>query len=320
MRRVKKINFRPRRESKTVVSDPRPGRTRSETNVVLRGRPSPKQRAFDRRLFSDPRACYSSAVLTHGPRRQRPSLVVVDASGRVPAAAAAAALRITPGQRVARVAGRTRARGHAVARVALGVHAALARAHVLALVVDARLVVPALRVRGALAAPAPRERVAHVAGHARAHRPLLAGVVVPGLAPRVLAARVRLAQVRRLERPAPDERVARHGPRAAAYGRRAPRLAVGVRAAHAAARARVHAPFAQARRTGRRAVGVRRALGAARHVRVAEMSLRATIYNGGQSDTGNGTVRVATAVQSVSRTRRRGGHVAGAGPGWAGPG
>lgn len=202
-------------------------------------------------------------------------VVVVDAT-RVPAGRrAAVGLRVAPGQRVARVTGRARARGHAVAGVALGVHAALARAHVLTLVVDARLVVPALDVGRALAAPAPGERVAHVAGHARAHRPLLARVVMAGLAPRVLAARVRLAEVGRLERPAPHERVARHRPRAAAYGRRAPRLAVRVHAAHVA-RARVHATLARARGTVGRAVAVRQTLGAARHVRVPEVALRET--------------------------------------------
>lgn len=144
---------------------------------------------------------------------------------------------------MARVTRRTGARGHPVAGVALGVHAALARAHVPALVVDARLVVTALGVGGALAAPAPGERVARVTGQARAHRPLLAGDVVAGLAPGVLAARVRFAEVGRLERTAPDERVTGHGPRAAAYGRSSPRLAVGVDAAHVGA-ARVHAPFA----------------------------------------------------------------------------
>lgn len=163
--------------------------------------------------------------------------------------AAGVGLRVAPGQRVARVPGRTRARGHAVAGVALGVDAALAAAHVRALVVDARLVVSTLRVDGALAAPAPDERVAHVTRQARAHRTLLARVVVSRLTLRVLTARVRVAQVGRLERPAPDERVARHGPRTAADGRRSPRLAVGVHAAHAPAGARVHAPFAQAGRT-----------------------------------------------------------------------
>jgi len=76
------------------------------------------------------------------------AVVVVDAPG-------CRRLRIAPGHGVARVTGRTGARGHPVAGVALGVHAALARAHVLALVVDARLVVTALGVDGALAAPAP---------------------------------------------------------------------------------------------------------------------------------------------------------------------
>lgn len=197
------------------------------------------------------------------------AVVVVDA----PANAGRRRLRIAPGHRVARVSGRTGARGHPVASVALGVHAALARARVPALVVDARLVVTALDVGGALAAPAPGERVARVTWQARAHRPLLAGDVVAGLAPGVLAARVRFAEVGRLERPAPDERVAGHGPRAAAYGRRAPRLAVGVDAAHAAAGAWVHAPFARARRAVRRAVGVRQTLGPARSVRVAEVTL-----------------------------------------------
>jgi len=207
-------------------------------------------------------------------------VVVVDAcrrAGRIPArggTTAAVGFRIAPGQGVAVVTGRTGARGHPVTRVALGVHAALAGAHVLALVVDARLVVPALHVGRALAAPAPGQRVAHVAGHARAHRPLLARVVVPGLAPGVLAARVRLAQVGRLERPAPDERVTRHRPRTAAHRRRAPRLAVGVHAAHGAARARVRAPVAQARRTVRRTVTVRQTLGPARHVRIAQVTLQ----------------------------------------------
>lgn len=174
---------------------------------------------------------------------------------------------------MARVTGGTGARGHPVAGVALCVHAALARAHVPALVVDARLVVTALGVDGALAAPAPGERVARVTGQARAHRPLFAGDVVAGLAPGVLAARVRFAEVGRLERTAPDERVTGHGPRAAAYGRRAPRLAVGVDPAHATA-ARVHAALAQARRTIRRAIGVRQTLGPARRVRVAKVTLR----------------------------------------------
>lgn len=132
---------------------------------------------------------------------------------------------------------------------------------------------PALRVRGALTAAAPRECVAHVAGHARAHRPLLARVVVAGLALGVLAARVRVAQVGRFERPATDERVARHGSRTAAHRRRAPGLAVGVQAAHATARARIHAPLARARRTVRRTVAVRLTLGVARHVRIPKVAL-----------------------------------------------
>jgi len=139
--------------------------------------------------------------------------------------------------------------------------------------------VPALDVGGALAAPAPGERVAHVAGQAGAHGPLLAGVVVAGLTAGVLAARVRLAQVGRLERPAPDERVAGHRSGTAADGRRAPRLAVGVHAAHAAAGTGVHAPLTQTRRLVRRAVAVRQTLGPARHVRVAEVALR-TRYPG----------------------------------------
>jgi len=53
--------------------------------------------------------------------------------------------------------------------------------------------VTALDVGGALTAPAPGERVAGVTGQARAHRPLFAGDVVAGLAPGVLAARVRFA-------------------------------------------------------------------------------------------------------------------------------
>lgn len=204
----------------------------------------------------------------------RSFLVVVDASAGRISRAGRRRLGIAPGQRVARVTGRTGARGHAVAGVALGVHAALAGAHVLALVVDARLVVTALHVGGALAAPAPGERVAGVTGQARAHRPLLAGVVVAGLAPGVLAARVRFAKVGRLERAAPDERVAGHGPRAAAYGRRATSFTVGVYSAHAAAAARVHATVAQARRSVRRAVGVRQTLGPTRSVRVAKVALR----------------------------------------------
>lgn len=121
---------------------------------------------------------------------------------------------------------------------------------------------PALGVGGALAASAPGERIARVTGQARAHRPLLAGDVVAGLAPGVLAARIRLAQIGRLERPAPDERVAGHGPRAAAYGRGAACLTVGVHAAHVAA-ARVHAPIAQTRGTVSWAVGVGQTLGPA---------------------------------------------------------
>lgn len=193
--------------------------------------------------------CLPTAAWTGRHAVRRSFLVVVDATGE-PAGdgtTTAVGLRVAPGQGVARVTGRARARGHPVAGATLGVHAALAGAHVLALVVDARLVVPALRVSGTLAAPTPGERVAHVTGQARAHGPLLAGVVVSGLAPRVLAARVGLAQIGRLERPAPNERVAGHGPRAAAHRGRAPRLAVRVHAAHAAA-ARVHATFAHARR------------------------------------------------------------------------
>jgi len=211
----------------------------------------------------------------------RSFFVVVDASAGRISRAGRRRLGITTGQRVARVTGWTGARGHAVAGVALGVHAALAGAHVFALVVDARLVVTALHVGGALAAPASGERVAGVTGQARAHRSLLAGVIVAGLAPGVLATRVRFAKVSRLERAAPDERVAGHGPRAAAYGRRAPSFTVGVHSAHAATAARVHAPVAQARRSVRRAVGVRQTLGPTRSVRVAEVALRQDTHTHG---------------------------------------
>lgn len=183
-------------------------------------------------------------------------------------------LGIASVERVARVARRARARGHAIPGLALRVHAALAVAHVGALVVHARLRKTAFRVRGALAATAPRQRVANVAGQARAHRPLFARVVVPGLALGVLAARVLCAQVGRLERTAPDERVAGHRARAAAHRRRSLGLAVGVQAAHVTAFARVHAPIAEARRTVGRAVAVRLALGLARQVRIAEVALK----------------------------------------------
>lgn len=202
-------------------------------------------------------------------------LVVVIHASVIPGSAVGGTVgfRVAPGNGVARVAGRARARGHPVAGRALGVHAALAVTHVGALVVDARLVVPALEVGRTLAAPASDERVAHVTGQARAHRPLLAGGIVTGLAPGVVAARVRVAQVGRLERPAPDERVPGHCPRTTAYRRRAPSLAVGVHAAHGTARARIHALFSRARRPVRRAVAVRLALGPARYVRVPEIAL-----------------------------------------------
>lgn len=134
---------------------------------------------------------------------------------------------------------------------------------------------PAFRVHRALAAPAPGQRVTHVSGQARAHGTLLARVVVSGLAPGVLAARIRLAKVSWLERPATDERIARHGPWTAAYRRRAPSLAVGVHAAHAA-RARVNALLAQARRTVGRTIAVRQTLGPTRHVRVSEVALQSS--------------------------------------------
>lgn len=201
-------------------------------------------------------------------------VVVYAPAVRGPAAGRTVGLRVTTVNGVARVSGRTRARGHPIASRTLGVHAALAVAHIGALVVHARLVVPAFEIGRTLAASAPQQRVAHVTGQACAHRPLLARVIVAGLTPGVLAARVRVAQVGRFERPTPDERVPGHCPRTAANWRRASRLAVCVHTAHGTARARIHALFSRARRPVRRTVAMRLALGSARYVRISKIALQ----------------------------------------------
>jgi len=77
-----------------------------------------------------------------------------------------------------------------------GARAALAAgARVPAREVDARPIVGAFTVGEALPALAARQGVADVTGGARAHRPLLPGIVVARRANRVRAAGVRLAEI-----------------------------------------------------------------------------------------------------------------------------
>lgn len=85
--------------------------------------------------------------------------------------------------------------GHVVAGVAHGADSTLVDTRAHAVVVDAVLIAATVRVAAALSTAAVAEGVAQVAGKAGADGPLLAAAVVPRLALRVLAARVRYAQV-----------------------------------------------------------------------------------------------------------------------------
>lgn len=202
-------------------------------------------------------------------------------------------------QRITLRSGRTGTDGQVTLRLTLCTDSTLSNARINALVRDARLVIGTFCVTLTFTPHAVRKGISGVSRRAGTDRSFLVATIVARRADGIRSARVRIAQVLLRERPAANERIAGHVPRAAAH--RSHTAQVTVRTDTARTLARVLADSVDARGTTRRTVPITVTLRPTLGERTADVALR-TLAHGpmvGNAGTGCPLAALVTSADTL---------------------